>query len=127
MKLTSPAFKNNDRIPIKFTADGEDINPELIISDVSRNAKSLVLILDDPDAQRVVGYIWVHWVAFDIPINGDKVKIEENSMPGVSGESTYKKEEYGGPNPPRGTGVHNYHFKVYSLDINLNLPKMSSL
>lgn len=124
MKITSTAFAHNENIPAKYTADGENINPPLTISEIPEGTKSLVLIVDDPDAQRVVGYTWVHWVVFDIPTEGE---IKENSIPGTPGESTYKKPEYGGPNPPAGTGTHNYHFKIYALDKKLDLPEMIPL
>lgn len=127
MKITSTAFENNEPIPAKYTADGENINPQLKVSEIPSEAKSLVLIMDDPDAQKVVGYTWIHWVSFDIPVEGDTLEIEENSKPGKPGESTYKKPEYGGPNPPAGSGIHNYNFKIYALDKTLDLPKMSSL
>ena len=124
MKVTSTAFIHNENIPAKYTADGENINPALTISEIPEGTKSLVLIVDDPDAQKVVGYTWVHWVVFDIPIEGE---IKENSIPGTPGESTYKKPEYGGPNPPAGTGIHNYHFKIYALDKKLELANMTPL
>jgi len=127
MKTTSIAFENNQPIPTKYTADGENINPQLKISEIPQEAKSLVLIVDDPDAKRVVGYTWIHWVAFDIPVEGDTLEIEENSNPGTPGESTYKKPEYGGPNPPAGSGTHNYNFKIYALDKTLDLSEMASL
>ena len=127
MKIESPIFVHNENIPAKYTADGEDINPPLTISEIPEETKSLVLIVDDPDAQKVVGYTWVHWVVFDIPVEGNTKDIPENSIPGKPGESTYKKPEYGGPNPPAGSGVHNYHFKICALDKKLDLPERTSL
>ena len=123
MKLTS-VFNQGEKIPAKYTADGENINPPLEISKIPSETKSLVLVVDDPDAQRVVGYTWVHWVVFNIKTAN---KIEENSIPGTPGESTYKKPGYGGTNPPRGSGVHNYHFKLYALDAELDLKNGASL
>lgn len=120
-------FKNNEKIPEKYTADGDDVNPELMITDIPEGVKSLVLVVDDPDAQKVVGYTWIHWVRFNIPVEGNQVMISENSVPGTTGESTYKKPEYGGPNPPAGTGDHRYFFKVFALDTELDLSKGASL
>ncbi len=127
MKITSPSFMNNEKIPVGFTADGKDVNPQLEISEIAKNAKSLVLIVDDPDAQRVVGYTWIHWIVFNIPVTGNKLTIQEDSIPGTPGESTYKKPDYGGPNPPKGTGIHHYHFKLYALNKMLPLKEMTSL
>lgn len=113
MQITSPEFKNNAYIPVKFTCDGEDINPALIIEGVPEAAQSLALIVDDPDATMGT---WVHWVVFDIPVGGG---IEENSVPGKLGSTNSGGRDYGGPCPPSGT--HRYFFKVYALDVKLNL------
>ena len=125
--IVKSEFKNNEKIPEKYTADGDNINPKLIISEIPEGTKSLVLIVDDPDAQKVVGYTWIHWIRFNIPVDGNEMRIEENSLPGTTGESTYKKPGYGGPNPPVGTGDHRYFFKVFALDIELDLQEGASL
>lgn len=113
MKLTSPDFKNNEYIPKKFTCDGQGINPGLVIDGVPSQAKSLVLIVDDPDAPAGT---FVHWVVFDIPVTG---KIEENSIPGKQGVNTAGELNYVSPCPP--SGVHRYFFKIYALDNFLNI------
>ncbi len=113
MKLTSQDFRHNQLIPAKFTCQGEDINPGLIIDDIPKEAKSLVLIVDDPDAP---GGMWVHWVVYDIPV---LPRIEENSIPGKQGLNDFGRKNYGGPCPPSGT--HRYFFKIYALDKKLNL------
>jgi len=113
MKVTSPAFGNNDFIPKKYTCQGDDVNPPLAIENVPVDAKSLALIVDDPDAP--VG-TWVHWVVFDIPIMD---KIDEKSIPGKQGINDFGKKNYGGPCPP--SGIHRYFFKIYALDTNLTL------
>ncbi|RJQ83813.1 MAG: YbhB/YbcL family Raf kinase inhibitor-like protein [Desulfobacteraceae bacterium] len=115
MKLSSSAFKNNDPIPRKYTCQGEDVHPELIIEDIPQEAESLVLIVDDPDAP---GKVFDHWVAYDIPVTG---KIGEGAMPGTQGVNDFRKSGYGGPCPPSGT--HRYFFKLYALDERLNLPE----
>lgn len=112
MKLSSPEFENNGFIPMKFTCQGEDISPALVIEDIPEGAKSLALIVDDPDAPMGT---WVHWVVFDIPPVGD---IEENSVPGKQGRNNFGRKDYGGPCPPSGT--HRYFFKIYALDTMLN-------
>jgi Raf kinase inhibitor-like YbhB/YbcL family protein len=122
MKISSPAFENNSKIPSKFTCDGENANPPLKIEDVPSGTKSLVLIVDDPDAP---GGTFLHWLVWNIP--PQTTLIEENSLPqgAVQGGNDFGKENYGGPCPPSGT--HRYFFKLYALDKNLNLPKGSSL
>lgn len=113
MKIKSPEFEHNNSIPAKFTCEGQDINPALIIEDIPANAKSLALIMDDPDAPMGT---WVHWVVFDIPVTS---RIEENSVPGKLGITNSGRRDYHGPCPPSGT--HRYFFKIYALDANLNL------
>lgn len=116
MKLTSPAFQDNGVMPPRFTCNGANVNPELAIEGVPSNAKSLALIVDDPDAPSKV---WVHWVVFNI---GPKTtRIGENSVPSSATEGTtdFKTQGYGGPCPPSGT--HRYMFKLYALDTTLNL------
>ncbi len=119
LKLTSSAFKNEGRIPDKYTCMGDDISPPLEIDGIPEGAKSLVLIIDDPDAPMGT---WDHWVVFNIPLIS---KIEENSVPegGVQGINDFKKHDYGGPCPPSGT--HVYMFKLYALDITLDLDEDS--
>ncbi|RME80238.1 MAG: YbhB/YbcL family Raf kinase inhibitor-like protein [Methanobacteriota archaeon] len=107
-------FGNNERIPTKYGCEGEDVNPELEVSGIPEEAKSLAIIMDDPDAP---GGTWVHWVAWNIPIGN----IEEGTRAGVKGKNSWGKLGYGGPCPPRGHGIHHYHFKVYALDSQLTL------
>lgn len=113
MKISSPDFKHNEFIPRKFTCEGEDINPALVIEEIPRQAQSLSLIVDDPDAPMGT---WVHWVLYDIPMVN---RIGENSIPGKQGINNFGRRDYGGPCPPSGT--HRYFFKIYALDGMLNL------
>ena len=119
MKIKA-VFGNNEEIPSKYTADGKNVNPNLIISNIPENAESLVLIVDDPDAQRVAGFTWIHWVVFNIPVS-EPVVIKENSIPGVPGSGTSNNKGYRGPSPPVESGVHHYYFKIYALDKMLDL------
>ena len=112
MRLTSSEFKNEGMIPSKFTCDGEDINPPLSIDEVPENAKSLALIIEDPDAPRKT---WIHWVVYDMPVTNH---IEEDSVPGKEGANDFGRRAYGGPCPPSGT--HHYHFNLFALDSILN-------
>lgn len=114
LTVTSSAFKANGMIPAKYTCTGENINPELSISGIPSDAKSLALIMDDPDAPSGD---FVHWVMWNIPVQNT---IAENSAPGVQGMNGRDATGYTGPCPPSGT--HHYHFKVYALDAMLDLP-----
>lgn len=117
MQITSPSFKDNEMIPRKFTCDGQDVNPALRINNIPKNAKSLALIMDDPDAPMGT---WVHWVVYNLPVINT---IEENTsarlLSANQGINSFNKTNYGGPCPPG--GVHRYFFKVYALDAKLGL------
>jgi len=108
MKLSSPEFEHQKLIPQKFTCQGKKINPELIIEDIPVQAKSLALIIEDPDA---VGGNFVHWVLYNIPVTN---RIEENTIPGKQGSNSLGGLGYVSPCPP--TGAHRYFFKIYALD-----------
>jgi Raf kinase inhibitor-like YbhB/YbcL family protein len=116
MKLTSPAFLNNQFIPLKYTCDGEDINPALDISGVPAGSRSITLIMDDPDAPAGT---WVHWVVWNI--NPKTTDIAEGSVPkgAIEGVTSFGKVGYGGPCPHQGT--HHYKFKLYALDAVIDL------
>lgn len=114
MQLTSEAFRNDTRIPTRYTCDGDDTSPPLTISDIPAGAKSLALIVEDPDAP---GGTWYHWVAFDIPVIA--------SIPGAvatlgtAGTNSWGRTGYGGPCPPRGS--HRYLFTLTALDTELGV------
>lgn len=115
MKVTSPAFEHNQLIPSKYTCNGENINPPLVFYDVPDKTKSLVLIVDDPDAPLGT---WVHWVVFNIP--KETRSIHENSTSqGIQAITSFGKPGYGGPCPP--SGIHRYFFKLFALDTVLSL------
>lgn len=117
MKISSPAFEHNQLIPAKYTCDGENITPPLSILNVPANAKTLVLIVDDPDAPAGD---WVHWLVWNI--NPATTEINEGKKPEEATEGTtdFGKPGWGGPCPPGGT--HRYQFKLYALDKILSLP-----
>jgi Raf kinase inhibitor-like YbhB/YbcL family protein len=121
MKILSPDFGNNKNIPIKFTCDGEDVNPELIFSNIPAETQTLILYIDDPDAPAGT---WIHWLLYDIPVIS---KIPENTVPSgaTKGRSSWNKLNYGGPCPPQGT--HRYFFKLIALDKELYLDEGSSI
>jgi Raf kinase inhibitor-like YbhB/YbcL family protein len=115
MKITSSAFQEGGNIPSKFTCDGSDTSPPLQITGVPSEAKSLVLIADDPDAPSG---LFTHWLVWNIPPQTSS--IAEGSAPkGVHGTNDFGKPGYKGPCPPPGT--HRYSFKVFALDRELDL------
>ena len=116
MKVTSSAFQGGANIPSKFSCDGANRSPPLQISDVPSEAKSLVLIVDDPDAPSG---LFTHWAVWNI--SPQTSTIAEGSVPrGVQGTNDFGKSGYGGPCPPSGT--HRYYFKIFALDRALDLP-----
>ena len=122
-ELSSTAFRNGEEIPLRYTCEGEDISPPLMWSGIPQGTKSLVLIVDDPDAPdpKHPKMTWVHWVLYDIPpdTTGLKEGISASSLPGSTrqGLNDWKRTGYGGPCPP--IGRHRYFFKLYALDTEL--------
>lgn len=113
LTITSRAFTSRGFIPEKYTCEGENISPPLDINGTPGNAKSLVLMVEDPDAP---GKTFVHWLAWNIPITHH---IDEEELLGDQGTNDFGNVGYGGPCPP--SGVHRYYFKVYALDDLLDL------
>lgn len=120
LKLTSRAFSPGGKIPKKYTCDGSNTSPPLHIDNSPKSAKSVVLIVEDPDAP---GGTWTHWVLWNI--NPKTTEISENSMPpdAIAGTNDFANTRYGGPCPP--AGMHRYYFKVYAVDIIISLPSSS--
>ena len=116
ISITSPSFQAGGDIPTKFTCNGTNVSPELQISSVPNEAKSVVLIVDDPDAPRG---LFTHWIVWNI--DPKTTRVAENSAPaaGVQGTNDFGKRNYGGPCPP--SGMHRYFFKIFALDTKLEL------
>ena len=114
LSVNSSAFESGKLIPKKYTCDGQEINPPLTIEGVPKEAKTLVLIVDDPDAPSGT---FDHWIVWNIPASMGK--IGENNVPGIEGMNGARQIGYFGPCPPSGT--HRYFFKVYALDTELSL------
>lgn len=121
MKIKSSAFNDGERIPKKYTCDGEDVSPPLTWDDIPEGTVTLALISDDRDAPSKT---WTHWLIFNIPpeLNGlpegvEKVGEFENGI--MQGFNDFGRIGYGGPCPP--SGVHRYFFKLYALDTSLDL------
>lgn len=116
MKITSSAFGNNEFIPQRFTCDGENLNPKIIIEDIPKESESLALIMEDPDAPAGS---WTHWVLWNIPPEIDIIDegiIPEEATEGVNSSGS---QNYQGPCPP--TGTHRYVFRIYALRERLEL------
>ena len=116
MKISSTAFTEGMAIPRKHTCDGQNVSPQLSWSGVPAGARSLALVMDDPDAPSGT---FVHWVLFDIPSAFSELSegVERVGVPGANGA---RKVGYSGPCPPRGP-AHRYFFKLYALDKTLGL------
>lgn len=118
MLLSSPSFEPNTKIPVKFTCDGGNINPELVIQNIPETAKSLVLIMDDPDAPNGN---FTHWLAWNINPKTQFIKQESKPPGSIEGLNGRGNKGYTGPCPPDGK-PHRYFFKLYALSDILNLP-----
>lgn len=134
LTLTSSAFAHNDMIPAQFTCDNQDLSPALAWSGIPAGTKSLVLIVDDPDAPDPAApkMTWVHWVLYNIPpqVVGLAEGIAPAQLPAgtLEGINDWKRTGYGGPCPP--IGVHRYFHKLYALDTvlpDLNQPTKAQL
>ncbi|MFA6987179.1 MAG: YbhB/YbcL family Raf kinase inhibitor-like protein [Arenimonas sp.] len=123
MKLTSPAFAAGAQIPARFTCEGEDISPALSWHAVPHGTRSLVLIMDDPDAPDPAApkMTWVHWLLYNLPpaAGGLPEAQASESLPPATreGVNDWARTGYGGPCPP--IGRHRYFHKLYALDVEL--------
>ena len=116
MHLTSTAFHDGEAIPRQYTSDGANVSPPLAWDDVPPGAKSLALIVDDPDAPDGV---WTHWILADVPPDQRGVAEGATRPPGHVGKNDWNRSEWSGPAPPSGT--HHYRFRLFALDRELGL------
>ncbi len=118
LTLTSAALKHNGDIPRRYTCDGDDTSPPLAWSGVPKEAKSLVLIVDDPDAPdpKAPRMVWVHWLLYNLPIGSGGLSEDVKTLPAgtLEGINDWRRTGYGGPCPP--VGRHRYFHKLYALD-----------
>ena len=125
LRITSAVFANGGAIPKKYTCEGDDLSPPLAISGAPAATKSLVIIVDDPDAPDPAApkMTYVHWVLFDLPPDTREISEGMSALPAgsKSGLNDFKRTRYGGPCPP--IGRHRYFFKLYALDTELKLAK----
>jgi Raf kinase inhibitor-like YbhB/YbcL family protein len=121
--LTTKAFPNGGEIPRKYTCSGENVSPALDWTEVPRQARSLALIVDDPDAPAGT---WTHWIMWNIPVQGaslpEAVSPTQESLPSGArqGKNDFGRIGYGGPCPPPGR-PHRYFFRLYAVGALLNL------
>ncbi|MGH8248345.1 MAG: YbhB/YbcL family Raf kinase inhibitor-like protein [Gammaproteobacteria bacterium] len=118
MQISSSAFAHNGAIPKKYTCDGVDLSPPLSWTGVPASAKSLVLIVDDPDAPdpKAPKMTWVHWVLYNLPVSATGLPEAAKQLAAgtLQGTNDWGRTGYGGPCPP--IGRHRYFHKLYALD-----------
>lgn len=124
MEFTTPAFREGDPIPRKYTADGADVSPPLCWDEPPEGTRSFALVCTDPDAPRGT---WVHWVLYDLDSEARELpeglpQVAVLPGGGKQGKNDFGKIGYGGPAPPRGK-PHRYVFTLYALDAILGLPE----
>lgn len=124
LTLSSPVFSDGGPMPERFTRDGANVSPPLKWSGVPDGTKSLALVVEDPDAP---GGTFGHWAVFNIEPDATGLPEAEGGKPGPDalrqGKNDFGNAHYDGPEPPRGHGVHHYHFRLAALDVpSIDLP-----
>lgn len=129
MTLQSTAFLDGESIPVQYTGEGQNVSPPLEWQGVPQSAREFALICDDPDAPTAEP--WVHWLIYNLPPvtqaipeqipRADRIQAPVTATQGLNSWPDGENMGYLGPMPPRGHGVHHYHFKLYALDQALNL------
>jgi len=118
LAVSSPVFATDQSIPVRYTCEGQDISPPLHFSGAPVNTKSLILIVDDPDAPDPAAptMTWVHWLVYNLPPDTTELAEGATTFPEGTrpGKNDFGRTRYGGPCPP--IGRHRYMFKLYALD-----------
>jgi Raf kinase inhibitor-like YbhB/YbcL family protein len=127
LTLISPAFADGDKIPVKYTADGENLSPPLRWSGVPDRTRSFILVVEDSDAPRSS---FRHWVVFNIPPDCDHLPESLETGPDALrlkyGPNDFGNARYDGPEPAAGSGPHRYHFRLVALDVpSLSIPRQA--
>lgn len=120
LELRSPAFEDGEQLPDAAGYANENESPALEVTGVPADAESLVLVLDDPDAQPVAGHTWDHWLVWDVDPDVGTIPAGWEPADAVEGYNDYVEQGYGGPAPPEGS--HDYRFKLLALDSTLDAP-----
>jgi len=125
MRIETTAFDDGDRIPERYTGDGDDVSPSLTVSDLPEGTRSLAIIVDDPDAPNKT---WVHWLVWGIPADTTTIpedvpaaELVEELGGARQGKNDFDQIGYGGPAPPPGHGEHRYRFTAYALREHIDL------
>jgi Raf kinase inhibitor-like YbhB/YbcL family protein len=121
MRITSPAFADKIPVPVQYTCKGPNTSPPFEFIDVPKKAKSLALIVEDLDAPNH----WIHWLVYNIPANVthfEEGKIPDGAVNGICNGGT---QGYEGPCPKYFKGIHRYSFKLFALDIMLEVPSIA--
>jgi Raf kinase inhibitor-like YbhB/YbcL family protein len=118
MQLISPAFRDNNKIPVQYTCKGQNVSPPLNIFNVPSKAKSLALIMHDPDAPNGD---FLHWLVWDIPASTETIPVHSLPPGARQGSNSLGESNYMGPCPPAGSGTHHYIFELYALPTFLGL------
>lgn len=127
MRITSPAFGNQQSIPTRFTCEGEDVSPPLSWTGAPERAQTLALIVEDPDAPDPAApkRIFTHWLIYNLPPDStglpENVGLDQLPNGARAGRNDFERQEWGGPCPP--IGEHRYFFKLYALDAPLPTPR----
>lgn len=127
LPVSSPAFREGNTVPTKYTCQGQDVSPPLAWSEPPAGSQSLALIMDDPDAP---GGVFTHWVLFNIPSDSRELPEAVPAQPqlpsgAIQGKNDFGRLGYGGPCPPPGR-PHRYQFTLYALDRLLDLKSGAS-
>lgn len=125
MRIETTAFDDGDRIPDRYTEDGDDVSPPLTVSDLPEGTRSLAIVVDDPDAPTKT---WVHWLVWGIPADTSSIPegvpsegLVEELGGARQGKNDFDRIGYGGPAPPSGHGEHRYRFTAYALREHIDL------
>ena len=124
LRIESSAFSSGGEIPKKYGYKNDNVNPPIKIRGVPSDASSLALIMDDPDAMKAVGKVWVHWVIWNIDPTISEISEGSSPSGSIEGKTDFDEIGYGGPAPP--DKRHTYIFKLFALKRKLDLKKGST-
>ena len=124
LSVVSSAFSSGGEIPKKYGYKNDNVSPPIKIGGIPSGAKSLALIMDDPDAMKAVGKVWVHWIIWNIDPTISEISEGSSPSGSIEGKTDFGEIGYGGPAPP--DKKHTYIFKLFALKTKLDLKKGST-